>query len=477
MHPCCYQRRTPEGESRYCQLSSFIGGIHHFSGRPFCLFHIPWNAEHAREAFNLVTSDEELKCSWPSERRAELVKWACSLLNQGRDLSGTAFAGDVALDVGGTEIKLSGAYFPGKLAISNGLHKIDLSYAVFKGPVIITAPIHKSCDLTGAKAYAFFECKSSALNSLVCKEMTFLSGASFAECKFTGFANFSNTKFLKPVTFRGADFSEAKSIGFRAAKFFEAADFRAVSKRQTTGITFHAAIFFGMAGFEGREFQSYLEFSDTVFHEAPRFHDAKISSESTFPPPANFLDQKYVPHRYWKASQDSKRKYYEDAAQAYRALRLAMKGLEAHDEEAQFWQLEMKAKENAFTSQLSDWLPWIFSKLYFLASRYGNSVGLPLCWWALISLVVVFAIYFAPHQDQGDELLRRVFETSMQQTVRPFWIWTDEGRDSLKKLFPNEFYTQTTILWFRVLATFQSIVCLTLLALFGFGLRRKFRMA
>lgn len=425
--------------------------------------------------------EEHLKCNWNSNQREAFFKEVLTRLDQNGDLAGTVFPGDFVVSNGSSQINLSEGIFPGKLTLPHSHHGVDFSHATIDGQLQLRATIHKECNLTAAKCKGYGDFRGATITSLTCRETTFSEGASFANCSFRGFANFSSTLFLKPVTFEGADFSGAKSIGFRGAKFYESADFRVGGNPNMAATTFHSAVFFGKVGFEGRDFRSYLEFRNAVFHEAPRFQDSKISFESVFPKSKGFLDQTHVPGRLRCQKVKTQREYYEDAAQAYRTLRFAMKAQEAHDEEALFWMLEMRAKERSLGWHPTELLPWMFSKLYYWASRYGNSIGFPLAWWFAVFSLVACAIYCAPllfEKTQSDGLLLKAAEMSFQQTVRPFAIWSEEGRDSLSRLFRQDFNTTPTmIFWFRMAATVQSIASLTLLALFGFALRRKFRMA
>ena len=72
----------------------------------------------------------------------------------------------------------------------------------------------------------------------------------------------------------------------------------------------------------------------------------------------------------------------------------------------------------------------------------------------------------------------RVADLSFEQSVRPFGVWSDEGRKVIDHLLNNsQKSSDGKILLVRCLATVETLISLTLLALFGFAIRRRFRMA
>lgn len=206
---------------------------------------------------------------------------------------------------------------------------------------------------------------------------------------------------------------------------------------------------------------------------------APTSFETSFPKIEGFLDRNRTPKGIGLIA-EARREYYEGAAQAYRTLRFEMKEQEAHDEEALFWELEMIARERSLPWNLSEILPKILSRLYRMSSRYGNSVGRPLLLW-FATFLLAGALFAALHENFRTSELQawsQVADLSFEQSVRPFGVWSDEGRKAIDRLLNNaQPLSDSKILLVRGMATVQTLISLTLLALFGFALRRRFRMA
>lgn len=63
-----------------------------------------------------------------------------------------------------------------------------------------------------------------------------------------------------------------------------------------------------------------------------------------------------------------------------------------------------------------------------------------------------------------------LFAFTVEQIVRPFWIWSSSTEEILRSRFGSN------LMVVRLVATIQSIVSLTLIALFLLALRRRFKM-
>lgn len=203
---------------------------------------------------------------------------------------------------------------------------------------------------------------------------------SFANAEFNG-----NTSFLK-ATFNGISDFEGASFGYFAG--FDLAQFKSLSifriptseeakpgQNNFVHISFSGSDFFSKASFTGRTFKSSASFcsyesheetkksKETVFHQAPDFHNCKFHQDTNFDG-AEFLEDTGP-----------------DAARAYRTLKLAMEQLKATREEQRFFRLEMKA-EHPSLPKGKRWM----STLYSLFSDYGFSLWRPAAWLLALSL-------------------------------------------------------------------------------------------
>ena len=256
--------------------------------------------------------------------------------------------------------------------------------------------------------------------------------------------------------------------------------FRAGKEPDIGRAFFRGAIFKHDVGFEGRHFKSSLIFRSCQFYRVPRFQDAKISFESVFPKQEGFLDWQEVPAEFQSSAQ-TRSEYYERASQAYRTLRYAMKAQDAYEEEARFLELEMRAKERALIWNSDGWLPKLFSLLYAASSRYGNSIGRPILFWIVVFSIFLFLYWlvWGCAAVFDDSMLAKLGDFSFQQTVRPFGVWSEDGKRVVAQLVFSRCGSleDASLLGVRLMATVQSVISLTCVALFGFSLRRRFRMA
>ena len=376
-------------------------------------------------------------------------------------------------------ICLPDALFPVKFQTVHTRDAVNLRKATFLGPALFGGQVGRSLDLSDADFR---------------DEVVFSVGRVFANAKFDGchfrrMARFTSSVFRLKLSFEGCDFvgpaqfegcnlKAVDTMSFDGARFREAVSFRAGVEPDINGAFFRNTIFENEVGFEGRRFRSSLIFRGAKFARAPRFQDATISFESVFPKLDGFLDWKVVPAGIGQGAQ---KEYFERASQAYRTLRYSMKEQDAYEEEARFWELEMRAKERELSWDKAGWLPKLFSLLYAASSRYGNSIGRPLAMWTLIWLGFA-AIYVSFHAGFHLKAVWPYVENldfSFLQTVRPFGVWSDEGgRRVVGLVFGGASVVSSgQILLVRLLATVQSVTSLSCVALFGFALRRRFRMA
>ncbi len=262
--------------------------------------------------------------------------------------------------------------------------------------------------------------------------MTF-QPARFKEAQFSGPAWFANATFSRDARFEsGGDTSTPEAIRANTFHF----------------VTFENVVFNGSASFLNRQFLDTTSFKGCVFQQAPAFHNCTLHQDTNFDG-TKFLDMSS-----------------EDAVRAYRTLKLAMENVRARQEEAMFYALEQKSLRSR---KDTPWSVWTASHLYHLTSNYGRTFLRPLGWLLGVT-VVSFFIYAA---FGSISLWGHLVDFTIEQLVRPLSVWLPTSEKSLHKLFGENLLVQLGI---KVIATFQSIFSLSLLALFLLALRRRFKM-
>ena len=196
------------------------------------------------------------------------------------------------------------------------------------------------------------------------------------------------------------------------------------------------------------------DFRGTRFEKAPRFEGCTLHQHTIFSKDTKFKDTKS-----------------DGAAQAYRTLKLAMENHRARQEEAMFYALEQKRLRAAENRDMSLWeatLSWLYEK----AANYGRSSQRP--FWLLVALTVLFwgiyAIVASPGIGPDRALdLGLIWESagfSVQQVVLPFWAWRLGA--------PPDWWPHGWLA-LRVIAGFQSVFSVILLALVILAIRWRFR--
>lgn len=272
---------------------------------------------------------------------------------------------------------------------------------------------------------------------------TFHSSTNFLKSTFAGEAMFMETNFLQRAVF--------DKVRFIESAFFDQSE---SETRGFSDISFIEATFKNELCFLGRDFNSRTSFQATVFSQAPVFHGCTLHQDTIFPPIENFLDTGG-----------------DDAARAYRTLRLAMKQQEAHAEEAMFWALEQRSKRN----EDSNWFPWALSWGYDLVSEYGLNAAYPLGWlavWVVYSTLIYGCISGTIEKLSSMDHWLGALTFSIAQMARPFFIWGDYDNSNIKAALGSDEFT----FLIKILATVDSLVSLTLIALFILAVRRRFRM-
>lgn len=272
--------------------------------------------------------------------------------------------------------------------------------------------------------------------------------STFREAEFLGEANFQYTDFKMRADFRDTTFFQDASFEGGRSKLTPSPEARPDGKFHR--INFSGASFRGEVDFTDREFTKETDFSNTTFVLAPKFHNCKFHQDTNFDD-SNFEDTKG-----------------SEAARAYRTLKLAMENVRAWDEAAMFYALEQKSLRHQPSTTLA---VKIFSLLYDLASSYGRSFIRPLFWLGVIT-GVSFVAYAMLINAEGKAAPGDAFVFTIEQIVRPFFIWTEAYKLSggVEELW------KTSSFLLRLIATIQSLLSLGLVTLFILAVRRRFKM-
>ena len=239
-------------------------------------------------------------------------------------------------------------------------------------------------------------------------DAVFHNQPNFYDARFNRFANFSRVIFCESADFSAAmfgdrtDFSDARFDGwtdfsgaafngkavFNGATFGELADFSNVKFTKYTN--FSDGEFGGPAKFNNAMFRDATDFSGRRFAYAPLFHNATLHQDTSFSPGDALWTQFPTMGELFpdpKSLEAQADKIGQETERAYRTLKLAMSGFQAHREEMAFFALEMRAR--AFHEPWHrKWFYWLYDEV----SQYGHSLARPLLWLAF--LFPVFYIFY-----------------------------------------------------------------------------------
>ena len=309
----------------------------------------------------------------------------------------------------------------------------------------------------------------------------FCGQASFKGTRFSGQAIFEGTRFSELAIFEGTRFSELAI--FEGARFSELAIFE--SARFSEPAVFESARFCGQASFVGVIFSGEVHFKGAIFGSTVSFENAELKRQTQFAavkfrsrPPTFFGAKLHEGTAWWdvcwpdpptKADEAS---YFVDA---YERLKLEMDRLKKHGDELDFFAREQQCRRVV----LGFWkgLP---ITVYGFLSDYGRSYVRPLL--LLVALVFLEAISFV--------LWPSGIWSPEPFDLLPHGVWNPDlshVREAIGISFANTFsvfgkpLVQPDVLlrlpdWLKAVSTFQTILGLVLLFLFGLGIRNRFRM-
>jgi len=459
-----------------CQFKVQEDQLTEIDGETWCDYHLPLRKKDAHEI---------QKAQWSKERIEQfnkaVIAWIAKAFDENEvcDLTGTVFPG--AIDFSKIEVFPPVSFFNTQFSGPAWFRKArfsgtaDFREAQFSGPAWF-----RGAQFSGI---AEFE-KAQFSGDAEFWEAQFSATARFIGAQFSGSAEFGEAQFSDTAGFRGARFSGSArfgkaqfngNAGFEKAQFsgaaeFEKAQFSGDAEFQAAGdtstpeairantfhwVTFENVVFSGPVSFLNRQFLDTTNFKGCVFNYAPAFHNCALHQGTNFRG-TQFLDTTS-----------------EGSAEAYRTLKLAMENVRARQEEAMFYALEQQSLR---ARKDTPWSTWAVSHLYHLTASYGQSFIRPLGWLLgitvfcfLLYATVVYLSSFSGHHPGED--LRGILDFTMEQLVRPFSVWSADGGKALKGIPKGPLP-----LVVNVIATFQSIFSLSLLALFLLALRRRFKM-
>lgn len=260
------------------------------------------------------------------------------------------------------------------------------------------------------------------------------------KCVYSDLATFAGGQEIQSLAIQDTDFH--KGIRFESPVSEEA--------------VFRRVKFFFRANFQKAEFRGKTSFDESDFDCAPEFFGATLFPDTTFQK-AKFL------------AFDGESEYA-----AYRELRhLSHNMLKSAQDESRFFAYEQRALANVQVKTKGKRLEGYLSKLYGLASDYGQSIMRPFS--GLIGMNALFAVSYAfiPNAIAvSDEATKAgAWHTKtpesiglmLQNLFQPFAIF---GKAAT--YIPN--YWQVTLL-----SGLQTVLSLALFALFFLAIRRRFR--
>jgi len=304
------------------------------------------------------------------------------------------------------------------------------------------------------------------------RDATFLEGANFASVRFRDEAYFIRATFFRQADFKekaifsaDAYFLNANFIGysnFAGATFFGLFDLREAVF--SSGVDLGGATFAKDGTFDDVRFSREVSFARATFCKSVSFVNAKMQGETSFEDatfktkaPKFFgakLHQGTVCRgiRLWPVPKKT-----DDPGpfiDAYACLKLEMDRLKKHEDELDFFALELQSRRVLLGPW--GWPIWV----YGLFSDYGRSYWRPLGALCVVAALGAAAFWYFDVRPFGEAL-----GLSAANTLNVFGFRRDFS-----------LAIDTPLAWLKVLAAVQTILGTILLFLFGLGIRNKFRM-
>jgi uncharacterized protein YjbI with pentapeptide repeats len=299
---------------------------------------------------------------------------------------------------------------------------------------------------------------------------TFSEGAHFSRATFSGVANFRSATFSRVAYFSDTTFSRATY--FVGAAFLGKVDFHGAT---FSGAAFlNGATFSGGADFNGATFSGVANFGKAIldewviftsFGETSSFVNAEMKGETSFEGaifkngPPKFFGAKLHQGTVWRGITWPPTPKDKDEVgaciDAYACLKLEMDRLKKHEDELNFFVLELQSRRVL----AGPWRGFPIA-IYGIFSDYGRSYLRP-----LVSLFVVMAIGAVAFWYFDARTFGEALGLSSANTLSVFGFRRDFGLE-----------IDTPLAQLKVLAAIQTILGTILLFLFGLGIRNRFRM-
>lgn len=427
---CCFKYFDPVFDiDRGCQFEVSENELFEYDGSLYCKFHLPISSDLKRRIRtdptqdSFLTNEKSEQTEVYNQTFLEDLEKQCDLLRAHLNLEKWT--------------EFQGVVFPGEVSFeSETLDGANFRYCEFHGPAMFTGTVFKS---SAEFDNAIFYDEANFYNA------NFSNALQFDQVAFHGDAHFG---------YAGEKFSLAVAIEEEFADSQETITKEELEQlldkiEEVPGGYFRNCDFYQRVTFGNRKFTSALDFKGAVFNVAPEFYNCDFHQETYFPS-----------HRHFKDTSS------EDAYHRYRVLKLAMENVRNRVDEGGFFTLEQRS--------LRQTQPWVknylsFSFLYDLTSEYGINSSRSLIWLSAISTLFSI-IYSILSINPGSPKWLVGIESTITNIVRPFQIWRVSELEPLVLVFgkPNIFFIQ-------LLMTFQSILCLSLIAIFFLSLRWRFK--
>ncbi len=388
------------------------------------------------------------------------------------------------------------------------LQEVEKAFADRRGPNVSIALPPANCliDFTGMQFdqeidfshYIFIDCSFKGADfsdEAYFRDATFLAGANFSGATFS-FANFHSAIFSGAADFQNATFSGVAYFGgatfsgfvyFRGATFSDAAGFQAANFSNdayfnpalfSDRANFYRATFAGKANFAMAIYSKATDFARATFSRQVRFEGVTFAASSTFvnaelksltsfegttfkTVPPEFFNAKLHQGTVWRDikhwPKPNKKHEAEQFIDAYACLKLEMDRLKKHEDELDFFALELQSRR----VQLGPWRGWPIG-LYGVLSDYGRSYALPLLWLLVMAAFGAMLLVFSNALP-----IEESFGFSFANTLNVFGFRKDFFDAAAIECLPAPL---------KILSAVQTILGTILLFLFGLGVRNKFRM-
>jgi hypothetical protein len=278
---------------------------------------------------------------------------------------------------------------------------------------------------------------------------------------FAGTANFKGVAFLLGTTFSYVTFAQGAS--FDCVIFALLADFHSATFHGSAN--FSGAAFAGFANFAGTTLSGGAKFTDATFREGAIFANSKVRFLTSFAgatfetAPPTFYGAELHQGTVWRRIDWPIPKIAKEAGafiDAYACLKLEMDRLRKHEDELDFFALELQSRRVL----LGRWGWGLPIWLYGILSDYGRSDVRPLAALFVVAAIGAGAFWYFDARTFWEAL-----GLSAANTLNVFGFRKD-----------FDLAIDTPFAWLKILAAAQTVFGTIFLFLVGLGIRNKFRM-